>query len=130
MVVRGSYGSADSSIFARPTDVAHHELLDDVCFPLSSLQHSRWVTKWSTAVQLMSNFASGAYNELLLGHMRLTAGFRPSVSQPLILVNVAGTSGAPAILQSGTHETATGQLTANSTAELTDNLSIFAGRTD
>ncbi len=127
VVVRGSYGSADSSIFARPTDLAPTNCSATVCFPLSSLQHSRWVTKRSTAVQLMSNFASGAYNELLVGQMRLVTGFRPSVSQPLILVNVDGTSGAPAVLQSGTHEIATGQWTGSSTAELTDNLSIFAG---
>ena len=127
VVVRGSYGYADSSIFARPTDLAPTNCSTTACFALSSLQHSRWVTKRSTAVQFMSNFASGAYNELLLGHMRLVAGFRPSVDQPLILVNVAGASGVPAVLQSGTHEIATGQRTANSTAELTDNLSISAG---
>src|SRR6185436_2030210 len=47
--------------------------------------------------------------------------------QPLILVNVPGTSGAPAVLQSGTHEIATGQRNTTWTTELTDNLSISTG---
>jgi hypothetical protein len=85
------------------------------------------VDKRSVAGQLVSNFARGAYNELQAGYTGLTSGFRPTVRQPLILVTVPGTSGAPVVLQSGTHEIATGQRNETWTAELTDNLSISAG---
>jgi hypothetical protein len=94
---------------------------------LSSLQHSRWVDKRSAAVQVISNFASGAHNELLVGYLDFVAGFRPTVRQPLILVAVPGTSGMPAVLQSGTHEIATGQRNRNWTKEITDNFSFSAG---
>jgi hypothetical protein len=127
ITVRGNYGHADSSIFARPTALAPTNCPTSACFPLSSLQHSRWVDKQLVAAQLVSNFTSGAYNELLAGHDRLVSGFRPTVKQPLIVVTVPGTAGAPAVLQAGTHESATGQRNASSTTELTDNLSIFAG---
>jgi len=125
--VRGTYGTGDSSIFARPTTLAPTNCPTDACFPLSSLQHSRWVVKRSAAVQLLSNLPSGAYNELLVGFTGLVSGFRPTVMQPLILVTVPGTSGAPATLQSGTHEIATGQRNASWTTEFTDNLSFTAG---
>jgi hypothetical protein len=127
VTVRGSYGHADSSIFARPTALAPTNCPTSACFPLSSLQHSRWVDKQLVAAQLVTNFTSGAYNELLAGHDRLVSGFRPTVNQPLILVTVPGTGGAPAVLQSGTHEIATGQRNASWTTEFTDNLSISAG---
>jgi hypothetical protein len=125
--VRGTYGHGDSSIFGRPTVLAPTNCPTDACFPLSSLQHSRWVDKRSAAVQLISNLPSGAYNELLVGFTGITSGFRPTVNQPLILVTVPGASGAAATLQSGTHEIATGQRNASWTAELTNNLSIVAG---
>ena len=127
ITVRGNYGHADSSIFARPTMLAPTNCPPTGCFSLSSLQHSRWVDKRSVAGQLVSNFASGAYNELQAGYTSLVSGFRPTVRQPLILVTVPGTSGAPVVLQSGTHEIATGQRNETWTAELTDNLSISAG---
>ena len=127
ITLRGNYGHADSSIFARPTVLAPTNCPPTGCFSLSSLQHSRWVDKRSFAGQLVSNFASGAYNELQAGYTHLVSGFRPTVRQPLILVTVPGTSGAPVVLQSGTHEIATGQRNENWTAELTDNLSISAG---
>jgi hypothetical protein len=127
ITVRGNYGHADSSIFARPTTLAPTNCPPNACFPLSSLQHSRWVDKRSIAVQLVSNFASGAYNELHAGYNGINSGFRPTVRQPLVLVTVPGTGGTPAVLQSGTHEIATGQRNTSWTAELTDNLSISAG---
>jgi hypothetical protein len=127
VTLRGNYGHADSSIFARPTMLAPTNCPTNGCYPLSSLQHSRWVDKRSIAAQLVSNFASGAYNELQAGYTGIVSGFRPTVRQPLILVTVPGTSGAPVVLQSGTHEIATGQRNASWTAELTDNLSISAG---
>ena len=127
ITVRGNYGHADSSIFARPTTLAPTNCPTSGCFSLSSLQHSRWVDKWSVAGQLVSNFAHGAYNELQAGYTDLTSGFRPTVRQPLMLVTVPGTSGAPVVLQSGTHEIATGQRNETWTGELTDNLSISAG---
>jgi hypothetical protein len=127
ITLRGNYGHADSAIFARPTTLAPTNCPTNGCFPLSSLQHSRWVDKRSIAAQLVSNLASGAYNELQAGYTGITSGFQPTVRQPLILVTVPGTSGAPVVLQSGTHEIATGQRNASWTAELTDNLSISAG---
>ena len=127
ITLRGNYGHADSSIFARPTTLAPTNCPTSGCFSLSSLQHSRWVDKRSVAAQLVSNFARGAYNELQAGYTGLVSGFRPTVRQPLILVTVPGTSGAPVVLQSGTHEIATGQRNETWTAELTDNLSISAG---
>ena len=127
ITLRGNYGHADSSIFARPTTLAPTNCPTTGCFSLSSLQHSRWVDKKSAAAQLVSNFARGAYNELQAGYTDLTSGFHPTVRQPLILVTVPGTSGAPVVLQSGTHEIATGQRNETWTAELTDNLSISAG---
>ncbi|MFL5502155.1 MAG: carboxypeptidase regulatory-like domain-containing protein [Gemmatimonadaceae bacterium] len=127
ITVRGNYGHADSSIFARPTVLAPANCSTSACFPLSSLQHSRWVDKRSIAIQFISNFSGGAYNELHIGYDGINSGFRPSVKEPLILVTVAGTSGAPAVLQAGTHEIATGQSNTNRTAEITDNLSISAG---
>jgi hypothetical protein len=127
VTVRANYGHADSSIFARPTALAPTNCATNACFPLSSLQHSRWVDKQLVAIQLVSNFASGASNELLAGHDRLVSGFEPTVKLPLILVMVPGTSGAPAVLQAGTHEIATGQRNASWTTELTDNISISAG---
>jgi hypothetical protein len=127
ITLRGNYGHADSSIFARPTALAPTNCPPTGCFPLSSLQHSRWVDKRSVAAQLVSNFTRGAYNELQAGYTGVTSGFRPTVRQPLILVTVPGASGAPVVLQSGTHEIATGQRNASWTAELTDNLSISAG---
>ncbi|HEY4734299.1 MAG TPA: TonB-dependent receptor [Gemmatimonadaceae bacterium] len=125
--LRANYGHADSAIFARPTALAPANCPTNACFPLSSLQHSRWVDKTSVATQLISNFANGAYNELHLGYDGIKSGFQPSVRQPLILVTVPGTSGTPAVLQSGTHEIATGQRNTIWTAEITDNLSISAG---
>jgi len=127
LTMRGTYGHADSSIFARPTILAPTNCPTSACFPLSSLQHSRWVDKQLVAAQLVSNFTSGAYNEMLVGHDRLVSGFRPTVKEPLILVTVPGTNGVPAVLQSGTHEIATGQRNASWTTELTDNLSMSAG---
>jgi CheY-like chemotaxis protein len=127
VTIRGNYGYADSSIFARPTTLAPTDCATTACFPLSSLQHSRWVDKRSVAVELVSNFGGGANNELLAGYLNLVSGFRPSVDQPLILVTVPGTGGMPAVLQSGTHEIATGQRNASRTAELTDNFSIPLG---
>ena len=125
--VRGTYGNGDSSIFARPTMLAPTNCATDACFPLSSLQHSRWVVKRSAAVQLLSNLPGAAYNELLVGFTGIVSGFRPRVTQPLILVTVPGTGGSPATLQSGTHEIATGQRNASWTTELTDNLSFAVG---
>jgi len=127
ITLRGNYGHADSSIFARPTTLAPTNCPTSGCFPLSSVQHSRWVDKRSIAAQLVSNSARGAYNELQAGYTGIVSGFRPTVRQPLILVTVPGTSGAPVVLQAGTHEIATGQRNASWTAELTDNLSISAG---
>ena len=127
ITLRGNYGHADSSIFARPTTLAPTNCPPTGCFSLSSLQHSRWVDKRSIAGQLVSNFAHGAYNELQAGYTDLTSGFQPTVRQPLILVTVPGTSGAPVVLQSGTHEIATGQRNETWTGELTDNLSVSAG---
>lgn len=127
VTVRGTYSHADSSIFARPTSLSPTNCPPNPCFSLSSLQHSRWVDKRSVAVQLISTFASGAHNEFRAGYLDLDAGFRPTVKQPLILVTVPGTSGTPAVLQSGTHEIATGQNNRNWTREITDDLSIFAG---
>jgi len=127
VTMRGTYGHADSAIFARPTALAPTDCPSAACFPLSSLQHSRWVNKQSEAVQLVSNFANGAYNELLAGYVGIVSGFNPTVKAPLILVTVPGTAGLPAVLQSGTHEIATGQRNASSTIEFTDNLSVSAG---
>ena len=125
--LRGTYGSGDSSIFARPTALAPTNCPSSACFALSSLQHSRWVKKRSAAVQLMSNLPRGAYNELLLGFTGIVSGFRPTVKAPLILVSVPGSDGSTATLQAGTHEIATGQRNANWTTEVTDNFSIAAG---
>jgi hypothetical protein len=125
--LRGSYGNADSSIFARPTTLAPTNCPTSACFPLSSLQHSRWVDKRTVAAQLMSNLPRGAYNELLVGYLDIVSGFRPTVDEPLILVTVPGTAGTPAVLQAGTHEIATGQRNASWTTELTDNLSVSTG---
>ncbi len=127
VTLRGNYGHADSSIFARPTMLAPTNCPTNACFPLSSLQHSRWVDKRSIAAQVASNFTGGAYNEILAGYNRLLSGFKPTVAQPLILVTVPGPTGAPAVLQSGTHEIATGQRNASWTAEVTDNFSMSAG---
>lgn len=127
VTIRGNDTHADSAIFARPTMLAPTSCPSAACFPLSSLQHSRWVDKRSAAVQLISNFRSGADNELLAGYTALVSGFRPTVDQPLILVTVPGTMGVPAILQSGTHEIATGQRNATWTMELTDNFAIPVG---
>jgi len=125
--VRGTYGYGDSSIFARPTTLAPTNCSTDACFPLSSLQHSRWVSKRSAAVQLISNLPHSGYNELLAGFTGTVAGFRPTVKQPLVLVTVPGTTSVSATLQSGTHEIATGQRNANWTTELTDNLTVTVG---
>ena len=59
LTVRGSYAHADSSIFARPTTLAPTNCPPNACFPLSSLQHSRWMDKRSAAVQLISSFPNG-----------------------------------------------------------------------
>ncbi len=127
LTVRGSYASGDSAIFARPTGLAPTNCPTTACFPLSSLQHSRWVDKRSVAVQLVSSVASGAQNELVAGYLGLRSGFRPTVRQPLVLVTVPGTGGAPSVLQAGTHEIATGQRNVSRIAELTDNLSFSTG---
>ena len=127
ITVRGGYGHADSSIFARPTMLAPTNCSSTACFALSSLQHSRWVDKRSATVQFNSNIGGGAYNEVLAGYVGLLSGFRPEVRQPLILVTVPTTSGASAVLQSGTHEIATGQRNATWTSEFTDNFSVSLG---
>jgi hypothetical protein len=127
ITVRGSYTQADSSVFARPTALNPTNCPPTACFPLASLRHSRWVDKRSAAVQLISNFAGGAHNEFQAGFLDFSAGFRPAVRQPLILVSVPGPAGTPAVLQSGTHEVATGQKNRNWTAEFTNNFSISAG---
>jgi hypothetical protein len=94
---------------------------------LASLQHSRWVDKRSAALELTSNLGSGVHNELLIGHLDLLAGFRPTVRQPLILASAPGTGGTPVVLQSGTHEISTGQRNRNTTTEITDNLTVPLG---
>ena len=133
VTVRGTYGYGDSAIFARPTMLAPTNCPTDECFPLSSLRHARWVEKRSAAVHFVTSFAhlpsfgDGGYNEMLLGYTGIVSGFRPTVRQPLVLVTVPGVSGAPAFLQSGTHEIATGQRNASWTTEVTDNLTIVAG---
>src|SRR3954466_1845543 len=75
ITVRGNYGHADSSIFARPTALAPTNCPTSACFPLSSLQHSRWVDKRSIAIQFISNFSGGAYNELHIGYDGINSGF-------------------------------------------------------
>ena len=125
--VRGTYGYGDSSIFARPTMLAPTNCPTDACFPLSSLQHSRWIEKRSAAAQLISNLPGAAYNELRLGFTGTVSGFRPTVKQPLILVSVPGTGGSSATLQSGTHEIATGQRNTNWSGEITDDVSFVVG---
>src|SRR5436190_110435 len=127
LTLRGTYGHADSSIFARPTTLAPTNCTSAMCFPLASLQHSRWVDKRSLAAQLITNRADGATSELLVGYVGTTAGFRPTVREPLVLVTIPGTGGTPGILQSGTHEIATGQRNTNRAAELSENVSIPAG---
>jgi hypothetical protein len=127
VTVRGNYGRGDSAIFGRPTVLAPTNCPTTACFSLSSLQHSRWVDKRSAAVQLVSNFTSGAYNEIQVGYTGIVTGFRPTVKQPLVVVTVPGTSGVPAALQAGTHEIATGQRNASWTAELTDNVALSIG---
>jgi hypothetical protein len=125
--VRGSFSHADSAIFARPTTLGPTNCPPSACFPLSSLQHSRWMDKRSVAVQVISSLSDGTDNEFHAGYMDLVAGFRPAAKQPLILVSTLGDSGTPAILQSGTHEIATGQRNRSRTADFTNNLSIFVG---
>ena len=125
--LRLNYGRADSSIFARPTMLAPTNCASTSCFPLSSLQHSRWLDKRSASLELVSNFANGAYNELTAGTTHLVTGFHPAVEEPLILVTVPGTGGVPATLQAGTHEIATGQKNITATTEITDNLSFSTG---
>jgi hypothetical protein len=125
--VSGSYGHADSSIFARPTTLAPTNCASTACFPLASLQHSRWVDKSSAAVHLNSNCAGGASNEFVVAYERLVSGFRPVVREPLILVSVPGTNGTTAIVQAGTHEIATGQRNVNWTSELSNTVSIPVG---
>jgi hypothetical protein len=127
ITARASYSHGDSSIFARPTALAPTNCPTNACFPLSSLQHSRWVDKRSAGFQFVSNLASDAYNELLVGYTGVVSGFRPAAKEPLVLVTVPGTDGSPAVLQSGTHEIATGQRNASWTTEFTDNLSFSAG---
>ena len=127
VTLRGNYGHADSAIFARPTALAPTNCPTNACFPLSSLQHSRWVEKRSSSAQLISNSGRGLYNELLAGYVSIASGFHAGVKQPLILVTVPGTSGAPAVLQSGTHEIATGQRNTSWTVDLGDHLSISRG---
>lgn len=125
--VRGNYGRADSAIFARPTMLSPTNCSTSACFPLSSLQHSRWLDKRSASMSLGSNLPGGAYNELVAGAMHLVTGFRPTVDAPLILVSVPGVNGMPAVLQAGTHEIATGQRNVSRSTEITDNLSFSAG---
>src|SRR5215207_2305124 len=127
ITLRGNYGHADSSIFARPTALAPTNCAANACFPLSSLQHSRWVDKRSLAVQLLSNLPKGASNEFVAGYGGLVSGFRPTVMQPLILVTVPSTSLTPTVLQSGTHEIATGQRNTTWSADISDHLSISLG---
>ena len=127
ITVRGNFGHADSAIFGRPTTLAPSNCPTSACFPLSSLQHSRTVDKQSLGAQLLSNFAHGTSNELVAGYTHLVSGFRPTVDQPLVLVTVPGPSGAPSVLQSGTHEIATGQRNASWMAELRDDFSIAVG---
>jgi hypothetical protein len=127
VTIRGNYSHADSAIFGRPTSLAPTNCPSTACFALSSLQHSRWADKRSGAIQLISTSASGAHNEFQIGYLDFVAGFQPTVKQPLVLVTVPGTTGTSAILQSGTHEIATGQKNDNRTTEITDNLSFFAG---
>src|SRR5829696_7015472 len=127
LTVRGNYGHADSSIFARPTALGPANCAANACFPLSSLQHSRWVDKRSLAVQLLSNLPKGASNEFVAGYGGLVSGFRPTVMQPLILVTVPSTSLTPTVLQSGTHEIATGQRNTTWSADISDHLSISLG---
>jgi hypothetical protein len=127
VTVRGTFGYGDSAIFARPTLLAPTNCTSSTCFPLSSLQHSRWVDKRSGAAQLVTNFANGAYNEVLAGYTGITSGFRPTVDEPLVLVTVPAISGGPAVLQAGTHEIATGQRNESWTAELTDNFAFSVG---
>ena len=127
LVVRGTYGRGDSSIFSRPTTIAPSDCPTSDCFALSSLRQTRWVDKRSVALELFSNLVSGASNELIVGYVTTLAGFTPDVRQPLVLVTVRGASGAPALLQSGTHEAATGQRNVNRASEFTDNVTLQAG---
>ncbi len=127
IALRGNYGHADSSIFARPTVLSPTNCSTNACFPLSSLQHSRWLDKRSVSVQLATHLAGGAYNELVAGGTHLVSGFHPTVESPLILVSVPGAGGTPAVLQAGTHEIATGQRNVVSSREITDNFSFSAG---
>jgi len=127
LTMRGTYGYGDSAIFARPTLLAPTNCTSSPCFPLSSLQHSRWVNKRSGAVQLVTNFAHGAYNEVLAGYTGIVSGFRPTTKEPLVLVTVPAASGGPAVLQAGTHEIATGQRNASWTTDFTDNFAISLG---
>lgn len=127
IVVRGNYSQADSSVFGRPITAPPSNCPTRDCFPLSSLRHTRWNEKRSMAAQLFTNFASGVYNELIVGRLNSLAGATPTVRQPLIIVAVRGTSGQPAVLQSGTHEAATGQRASQWTTEVTNNLTLPFG---
>lgn len=127
LTIHGNYTRADTSVFARPTAAPLSNCSTSDCFPLASLRQTWHIEKRSVIGQFHTVLPSGVHNELIVGHVYNVGGVSPTVRQPLVIVTVPGVSGASAVLQSGTHELATGTSSTNVTTQLTENLTIPRG---
>jgi len=130
VVMRYNYGAADSDAFSRPIPRETSSFcFSPNCFPLSSVGRHHSIRKHAIVAQLYTNFASGAYNEFIVGHTRIFVWPTPNAREPLIMVAVPQVNGSDsAFLEAGTIDLVQGNaLLQHRLAEITDNFTFATG---
>jgi len=127
LTLRHNFSRADSNAFSRPTAFST-SCGQQTCFPFSSVGRAHRTTQHSTALHVLTNFRSGAYNEATLGRLVAPFGVTPNVRAPLIVVTVPRAD-APgtARLQAGSIEGAHGFDVTQAGFEASDNLTLPLG---
>ena len=114
LVLRDNYGKATQDNFSRDASGSLPS------FPLSSNGYKFRSKKNNVGAQFRTNFASGAYNEILASYTAIRDIRAPNVSAPQITVTVAGQASLVAGSERFSHANALDQ----DISELTDNFTF------
>lgn len=116
LVLRHNYGSAERDIFSRGTAGSTPN------FPLTSNRYTNESVKNATVAQLRTNFASGAYNEVIVGFTRIRDKRVTPVRAPQVSVIVPG-----ATLVAGTDRFSQANELDQDMLEITENFTLPMG---
>ena len=125
IVVRYGYNEAGDDNFSRSTSQ------NNPIFDLSTVAYRFTNRTHNPSLQLFTNFANGASNEFRVSFQSIRDRRRPTVEQPLILVeNLAGAPGGPtrARIQSGSEQFSQGNELDQDFWEITNNITKPFGR--